>query len=146
VVDNLRHFQVIGSVNFDHSDPSRLTVLTSPTSVPGIGNIDFCVAPPEWAVTENTMRLQYFHRNVSAEFYGVVREWAKPGGFRQGIAGLVNMLVPHGPDASIWKAASTAELVPVKTGDQCLHDLNSATRQPRQLVLEDLSEMRSDKP
>jgi homogentisate 1,2-dioxygenase len=119
-VYNLRHFQVMGSVNFDHADPSRFTVLTSPTAIPGLGNIDFCVAPPEWAATEDTMRLQYFHRNVSAEFYGVVREWANPGGWRQGIAGLVNMLVPHGPNAASWKAASTAELGPMKTGEDYL--------------------------
>jgi homogentisate 1,2-dioxygenase len=66
------------------------------------------------------MRLPYFHRNVSAEFYGVVREPPNPGGFRQGIAGLVNMLVPHGPNAAGWKAASTAKLAPMKTGDDYL--------------------------
>ena len=117
---NLRHFQIMGSTNFDHPDPSRFIVLTSPTAVPGIGNIDFGAVPPEWAVTEDTMRLPYFHRNVSPEFYGVVQESANPGGFRQGIAALTNMLVPHGPDASIWKAASNAELVPVKARDQYL--------------------------
>ena len=119
-VYNLRHFQIMGSTSFDHPDPSRFTVLTSPTAVPGIGNIDFCAVPPEWAVTEDTMRPPYFHRNVSAEFYGVVQEAANPGGFRQGIAAVVNMLVAHGPDASIWKAASAAELVPVKTGGEYL--------------------------
>jgi len=30
------------------------------------------------------------------------------------------MLVPHGPNAASWKAASTAELAPMKTGDDYL--------------------------
>lgn len=44
---DLRDFQVMASVNFDHRDPSLLTALTSTTSTPGLNNIDFCAVPPE---------------------------------------------------------------------------------------------------
>ena len=114
-VYDMHDFQVMGSVNFDHADPSRLTALTSATAVPGVGNVDFCIAPPEWMVTEDTFRPQYFHRNVSSELVGVIEEPQIPGGFRQGIVSLTNMLTPHGVGAGIWEAATNAGPAPTKS-------------------------------
>jgi homogentisate 1,2-dioxygenase len=109
-VYDMHHFQVVGATNFDHSDPSRFTVLTSTTAAPGVNNIDFCAVPPEWFATEDTMRPQYFHRNVSTEFAGVIEEGAAPGGFLKGIASLTNMLTPHGISADVWQFGTTADL------------------------------------
>jgi homogentisate 1,2-dioxygenase len=111
-VYNLRNFQVMGSVNFDHADPSRYTVLTSTTSTPGVGNVDFAAVPPEWEVNEDTFRPQYFHRNVSAEFIGVIDAGKNPWAFEQGMASLTNMMAPHGLGAAGWEAATSADLVP----------------------------------
>lgn len=109
-VYNMRHFQVMGSTNFDHPDPSRYTALSSPTATPGLNNIDFGVAPPEWFVQEDTMRPQYFHRNVSTEFAGVIEEPAFASDFLQGISALTNMLTPHGPGADAWQFGTDDDL------------------------------------
>jgi homogentisate 1,2-dioxygenase len=106
-VYNLRHFQLMGSVNFDHPDPSRYTALTSTTATPGLANIDFCAAPPEWVVATDTFRPQYFHRNVSTELIGVIEE-PQNSPYAKGIVELTNMLTPHGIAAAAWEAASNA--------------------------------------
>jgi len=45
---NLESFNTMGSVSFDHPDPSIYTVLTSPSPVPGRASSDFVIFPP-WA-------------------------------------------------------------------------------------------------
>jgi homogentisate 1,2-dioxygenase len=114
-VYDLSHFMVMGSVSFDHPDPSRYTVLTSPTAIPGAGNIDFRVAVPEWFISDDTMWPPYFHRNISAEFAGVIKEPAHADGFVEGAAALNNMLVPHGVEASMWDSGEKGEPTPFKT-------------------------------
>ena len=113
-VYNMRDFQVMGSVNFDHPDPSRYTVLNSATAMPGVGNVDFCVMPPEWVVMEDTFRPQYFHRNVSTELVGVIEESQVRDGDQQGTVRLTNMLAAHGVGPTIWEAATNAGPAPMK--------------------------------
>jgi len=43
---DLANFNCINTVSFDHPDPSIYTVLTSPSEIPGTGNVDFVVFPP----------------------------------------------------------------------------------------------------
>ncbi|OGQ14047.1 MAG: homogentisate 1,2-dioxygenase, partial [Deltaproteobacteria bacterium RIFCSPHIGHO2_02_FULL_40_11] len=62
-VYDLKNFNVMGTVSFDHPDPSIFTVLTSPSSDPGVSNIDFVIFPDRWMVAENTFRPPYYHRN-----------------------------------------------------------------------------------
>ncbi len=111
-----RHFNTIGSINFDHPDPSIFTVLTSPSDTPGTANCDFVIFPPRWLVAEDTFRPPWFHRNLMSEFMGLVygQYDAKPEGFRPGGASLHNCMVPHGPDAEAFERASNAALVPQK--------------------------------
>jgi homogentisate 1,2-dioxygenase len=111
-----KHFMVIGSISFDHPDPSIFTVLTSPSDTPGTANCDFVIFPPRWMVTEDTFRPPWFHRNVMSEFMGLVQGQydAKPEGFRPGGMSLHNAMVPHGPDAEAFDKASHAALVPHK--------------------------------
>lgn len=111
-----RHFMTIGSISFDHPDPSIFTVLTSPSDTPGTANCDFVIFPPRWMVAEDTFRPPWYHRNVMAEFMGLVygQYDAKPEGFRPGGMSLHNTMVPHGPDAEAFDRASHAELVPHK--------------------------------
>src|SRR5437879_8003263 len=47
---DLRRFNVINTVSFDHPDPSIFTVLTSPSETPGAANCDFVIFPPRWMV------------------------------------------------------------------------------------------------
>ncbi len=111
-----RNFMTIGTVSFDHPDPSIFTVLTSPSDTPGTANCDFVIFPPRWMVGEDTFRPPWYHRNVMAEWMGLVhgRYDAKPEGFRPGGASLHNAHVPHGPDAEAFDKASNATLAPHK--------------------------------
>ena len=115
-VYDLRRFNVIGSVSYDHPDPSIFTVLTSPSDTPGLANADFVVFAPRWLVGEDTFRPPYFHRNVMSEFMGLVEGAydAKAEGFVPGGSSLHNMMSAHGPDRETHQRASTAELRPQK--------------------------------
>ena len=110
------NFMTIGSISFDHPDPSIFTVLTSPSDTPGTANCDFVIFPPRWLVMENTFRPPWYHRNLMSEFMGLVLgEYdAKPGGFKPGGASLHNSMVPHGPDEEAFDKATHADLKPVK--------------------------------
>ncbi|MDE2092693.1 MAG: homogentisate 1,2-dioxygenase [Burkholderiales bacterium] len=113
------NFMTIGSISFDHPDPSIFTVLTSPSDTPGTANCDFVIFPPRWLVMEDTFRPPWYHRNVMSEFMGLVHgEYdAKPEGFKPGGASLHNSMVPHGPDADAFERASSAALAPQKLDD-----------------------------
>ncbi|MFC7418644.1 homogentisate 1,2-dioxygenase [Iodobacter arcticus] len=113
---DLRRFNTIGTVSYDHPDPSIFTVLTSPSAVTGQANCDFVIFPPRWMVAENTFRPPWFHRNLMNEFMGLVRgEYdAKAGGFVPGGCSLHNVMSAHGPDARTFINASSATLKPQK--------------------------------
>jgi homogentisate 1,2-dioxygenase len=110
------NFMVIGTISFDHPDPSIFTVLTSPTDTPGLANCDFVIFAPRWLVGENTFRPPWYHRNVMSEYMGLVTgEYdAKAEGFTPGGGSLHNTFTSHGPDADTYARASTAELRPQK--------------------------------
>ncbi len=112
----LARFNALGTVSFDHPDPSIFTVLTSPSESPGRANADFVIFPPRWMVGEDTFRPPWFHRNVMSEAMGLIHGDydAKAEGFRPGGLSLHNMMSGHGPDVDSWRRASDAELKPVK--------------------------------
>ncbi|MFD0738935.1 homogentisate 1,2-dioxygenase [Lysobacter koreensis] len=109
---DLRRFNTIGSISFDHPDPSIFTVLTSPSDTPGTANLDFVIFPPRWLVAQHTFRPPWFHRNVASEFMGLVHGAydAKAEGFVPGGASLHNCMSGHGPDAATFEKASAANL------------------------------------
>ena len=113
---DLRRFSPVGALLFDHPDPSIFTVLTSPSETPGTANIDFVIFPERWAVTENTFRPPWYHRNIMSEFMGLVYGVydAKPEGFVPGGFSLHNQMLPHGPDSDAFEHASNTDLKPVK--------------------------------
>jgi homogentisate 1,2-dioxygenase len=113
---DLSRFNTIGTVSFDHPDPSIFTVLTSPSNVPGRANADFVIFPPRWMVGEDTFRPPWFHRNVMSEAMGLIYGAydAKAEGFAPGGLSLHNLMSGHGPDVDTWRKASEAELIPVK--------------------------------
>ena len=49
---DLRRFAPVGSISFDHPDPSIYTVLTSPSETVGTANMDFVIFPERWLVME----------------------------------------------------------------------------------------------
>ena len=116
---DLARFNTIGSISFDHPDPSIFTVLTAPTDTPGTANCDFVIFPPRWLVAEHTFRPPWFHRNYMNEFMGLVRGAydAKAEGFVPGGASLHNCFSAHGPDSATYAAASAEALAPRKLED-----------------------------
>ncbi|HEX8637831.1 MAG TPA: homogentisate 1,2-dioxygenase, partial [Pyrinomonadaceae bacterium] len=113
---DLRRFNTIGSISFDHPDPSIFTVLTSPSSEHGTANCDFVIFPDRWLVAENTFRPPWYHRNVMSEYMGLVfgQYDAKEEGFVPGGGSLHNQMSAHGPDLEAFEKASNAELKPQK--------------------------------
>ncbi|MFE2230408.1 homogentisate 1,2-dioxygenase [Streptomyces kronopolitis] len=121
-VYDLRRFNVLGSISYDHPDPSVFTVLTSPSDTPGLAGVDFVVFAPRWLVGEDTFRPPYFHRNVMTEYMGLIEgaydaKAAGEGGFVPGGGSLHNMMSAHGPDRETFDRASAAELQPQKIDD-----------------------------
>ncbi len=112
---DLSLFNVINTVSFDHPDPSIFTVLTSPSELAGLSNVDFVIFPPRWMVAEGTFRPPYYHRNLMSEYMGLITGVydAKAEGFIPGGGSLHNAMSAHGPDAETFARASEAELKPV---------------------------------
>jgi homogentisate 1,2-dioxygenase len=108
---DLRLFNTIGSISYDHPDPSIFLVLQAQSDTPGVDTIDFVIFPPRWLAAEDTFRPPWFHRNVASEFMGLVHGAydAKAGGFVPGGASLHNCMSGHGPDAESFEKASAAD-------------------------------------
>jgi len=108
---DLRRFNTIGSVSYDHPDPSIFTVLQSVSDTPGVDAVDFVIFPPRWLVMQDTFRPPWFHRNVASEFMGLITGAydAKAEGFTPGGASLHNCMSGHGPDAATYEKAARAD-------------------------------------
>lgn len=113
---DLRRFNTLGTVSYDHPDPSIFTVLTSPSDTHGMANMDFVIFPPRWMVAESTFRPPWFHRNLMNEFMGLIQGVydAKADGFVPGGASLHNCMSAHGPDNATTRQAIAADLKPHK--------------------------------
>jgi homogentisate 1,2-dioxygenase len=108
---DLRRFNTIGSISYDHPDPSIFLVLQSRCDTPGVDNLDFVIFPPRWLVMTDTFRPPWFHRNVASEFLGLIEgEYdARQGGFLPGGASLHNCMSGHGPDQASFEKALGAD-------------------------------------
>ena len=113
---DLRRFNTIGSISYDHPDPSIFTVLTSPSGDAGVANCDFAIFPERWLVGEDTFRPPWYHRNYMSEYMGLVygQYDAKEEGFLPGGGSLHNQMSAHGPDLDAFEKASNADLAPQK--------------------------------
>jgi homogentisate 1,2-dioxygenase len=108
---DLRRFNAIGSISYDHPDPSIFLVLQAPSDTPGVDTVDFVIFPPRWLAAEDTFRPPWFHRNFASEFMGLIHGAydAKAEGFVPGGASLHNCMSGHGPDAATFDKASAAD-------------------------------------
>ncbi len=109
---DLRRFSPIGSIGFDHPDPSIFLVLHSASDTPGVSTLDFAIFPPRILAMRDTFRPPWFHRNIASEFMGLVHGAydAKAEGFLPGGCSLHNSMSGHGPDAGTFEKASRADL------------------------------------
>ena len=94
---DLRHFNTIGSISYDHPDPSIFLVLQAPSDTPGVDTIDFVIFGPRWLAAQDTFRPPWFHRNIASEFMGLIAGVydAKADGFAPGGASLHNCMSGH---------------------------------------------------
>ncbi len=108
---DLRRFNTIGSISYDHPDPSIFLVLQSPTALAGVDSLDFVIFPPRVLAMQDTFRPPWFHRNFASEFMGLIEGAydAKAEGFVPGGASLHNCMSGHGPDADTFEKASRAD-------------------------------------
>jgi homogentisate 1,2-dioxygenase len=58
---DMARFNTINTVSFDHPDPSIFTVLTAPSPVLGVSNVDFAIFPPRWLLPRNGPSGWYSH-------------------------------------------------------------------------------------
>ena len=99
---DLSLFSPLGSVKFDHPDPSILTVLTAPLDDHGRAIADFVVFPGRWDVLEHSFRPPFLHRNAASEINGVVRTPRPENGYDPGCTFLTPLLTAHGVSTATY--------------------------------------------
>jgi len=94
----------MGSISYDHPDPSIFTVLTCQSDDPGQAVVDFVIFPPRWLVAEHTFKPPYYHRNTMSEFMGNIQGTydAKEAGFCPGASSLHSCMSGHGPENEVF--------------------------------------------
>ena len=119
---DLNKYNSMGTITFDHPDPSIFLVLNAPTDEAGTSLCDFVIFSPRWLVGEDTFRPPYYHRNTMNEFMGNIAGVydAKEEGFNPGSASLHSCMSGHGPETAVFEKASNKELVPEKVGEGSL--------------------------
>jgi len=101
---DLSLFSPMGSVKFDHPDPSILTVLSAPLDDYGRAICDFVVFPGRWDVLEHSFRPPFMHRNAASEVNCVVRTPSPEHGYDPGCTFLSPLLAPHGVSTATYDA------------------------------------------
>lgn len=123
---DLARFCVLGSVLYDHPDPSLFTVLTAPSyREPGTAVVDFAIVPPRWNTMEKTYWLPYYHRNTMSEFSGpIIYDQDEGCSWNQGLefqpygAGLASAMACHGAPEEAHRRAEEQETAPQKVGTE----------------------------
>jgi homogentisate 1,2-dioxygenase len=101
---DLSLFNAMGSVTWDHPDPSILTVLTAPLDDHGRAIVDFVVFPGRWEVIEHSFRPPFMHRNAASEVNMVVRTPAPEHGYDPGCTFVSPLLTAHGVVTTTYEA------------------------------------------
>lgn len=116
---DMMKFNTMGSISYDHPDPSIFCALTSSSDAVAGGNVDFMILPPRWIVAEHSFRPPGFHRNSVSEFLALVKgaHESRSSNFPPGSISLHNCWTPHGPDTETLEQARTAELQPQRVDD-----------------------------
>jgi homogentisate 1,2-dioxygenase len=69
---SLSAFNAIGTISFDHPDPSIFTVLSAKLDRVGEHTADLVIFPDRWDVAGHTFRPPYYHRNAATEFNAII--------------------------------------------------------------------------
>jgi homogentisate 1,2-dioxygenase len=100
---DLSLFNAMGSVTWDHPDPSILTVLTAPLDDHGRAIADFVVFPGRWQVAEHSFRPPYMHRNAASEVNMVIKN-PGPSDYVAGHTFVSPLLTAHGVSTKSYDA------------------------------------------
>ncbi len=121
---DLMLFNAMGSVTFDHPDPSIHTVLTAPLDDHGRALCDFVCFRGRWDVLEHSFRPPFSHRNAATEVNGIIRVASADHGYVPGCTFLTPLMTGHGVATSTFEAvfAQTDEVadVPRRSPDASL--------------------------
>lgn len=93
---DLMDFNAYWGANWDHPDPSILTVLTSPHDERGRNAVDFAVFKGRWDTIEHSFRPPFLHRNSAVEFNAVIKTPSTSGPYLAGASTYTPYLTPHG--------------------------------------------------
>lgn len=94
---DVARYNSMGSVSFDHPDPSLLTVMTVPRDDHGNAVADVIFFPGRWDVAENTFRPPYLHRNAAVEFSGIIKgAEVSESGYVKGMCSVTPGMSAHG--------------------------------------------------
>ena len=102
---DLSLFNAMGSVTFDHVDPSIHTVLTAPLDDHGRAILDFVVFRGRWDVAEHSFRPPFMHRNAASEINGVIAVDTVVAGYVPGCTYVSPLLTSHGITTAGYDAA-----------------------------------------
>ncbi|KAI9015520.1 Homogentisate 1,2-dioxygenase [Hyaloraphidium curvatum] len=118
---DIARFSTLGSISFDHTDPSLFTILTVPGSVPGAAVVDILtVNPPRWSSFMHSYVVPYFHRNCASEFLMQIKGQPSPKAeLSDGSVLFVPTHTPHGAPRSQFERATFGKPVdkPFRLGD-----------------------------
>jgi homogentisate 1,2-dioxygenase len=101
---DLMLFNAMGSVTWDHVDPSIHTVLTAPLDDHGRAILDFVVFRGRWDVAEHSFRPPFMHRNAATEINGVVSAAFIESGYEPGCTFISPLLTAHGISTKSYDA------------------------------------------
>ena len=99
---DLMLFCPMGTVTFDHPDPSIHTVLTAPLDDHGRAIADFVVFRGRWEVSEGSLRPPFHHRNAATEVNGIIRVASADPGYLPGCTFVTPLLAGHGITSSVY--------------------------------------------
>jgi homogentisate 1,2-dioxygenase len=95
-------YNAMGTVTWDHPDPSIFTVLSAPLDAPGENLADLVIFPnPRWDVAAHSMRPPFYHRNAATELNFILKHPSSTGVFAHGGYFITPPFTAHGvsPDS-----------------------------------------------
>ncbi|EKM49770.1 uncharacterized protein PHACADRAFT_201465 [Phanerochaete carnosa HHB-10118-sp] len=111
----LDSFISLSSLTQDHVDLSIWTVLMVCSKTLGVSLANFAFMGERWNVTDKTFRPPFFHRNTASKIIGLITgDFEFSDSFKPGALQLETRFGAHGPDNTIFDAASNMVLKPMK--------------------------------
>ncbi len=89
-------FSPVSNTRVDHGDPSLFSVLSCGLDEQGAHALDLVVFPARWDPTEHTFKPPFFHRNVTTEINGIVRDPGLNAPFETGMVFITPSMTAHG--------------------------------------------------